>query len=270
MSIPDNLSTLLSSSVIIARQAGAKIMSIYKSDDFSIETKADNSPLTAADLASHHSIIEGLEALQPTFPILSEESDKIPFETRRQWKTYWLIDPLDGTKEFIKRNGQFTVNIALIHDHRPILGVVYVPTTDDCYFAAQDIGAFKQVGEEKPLNIQVRNPAAEKLIVAGSRSHRTSELDDYLAKMGDHEFKPIGSSLKFCLIAEGEADIYPRIGPTCEWDTAAAQAVVEYAGGKVIDITGKPLLYNTKKSLLNPYFLVFGDDSRNWVAYASQ
>lgn len=269
MTIPDNLSNLLNSSVVIARQAGAEIMKIYKSDDFSIETKTDDSPLTAADLASHHSIIEGLEALQPAFPILSEESDKISFDERRQWKTYWLIDPLDGTKEFIKRNGQFTVNIALIHDHKPVLGVVYVPVTDDCYFAAQGAGAFKQTGKKEASRIQVRNPAAEKLIVAGSRSHRTGELDDYLAKMGAHEFRPIGSSLKFCLVAEGEADIYPRIGLTCEWDTAAAQAVVECAGGRVIDIAGNPLLYNTKESLLNPYFLVFGDDSRNWASYAT-
>lgn len=266
----ETLKALLPETSEIARKAGAAIMEIYQTEDFSIEAKSDDSPLTAADLASHHCIIEGLEALQPAFPVLSEESDKIPFEERSQWQTYWLIDPLDGTKEFIKRNGQFTVNIALIHDHKPVLGVVYVPATDVCYFAAQGAGAFKQEGSESAQSIQVRKQAGEKLIIAGSRSHRTGELDDYLAKLGPHEFHPIGSSLKFCLVAEGKADLYPRIGLTCEWDTGAAQAVVECAGGEVITITGEPLLYNTKEALLNPYFLVFGDDSRDWASYAEK
>jgi 3'(2'), 5'-bisphosphate nucleotidase len=270
MTTLDTLKPLLPNIVKISRTAGAEIMEIYHSGDFSIESKSDDSPLTAADLASHRSIVAGLEKLQTTFPILSEESDNIPFAVRSQWKTYWLIDPLDGTKEFIKRNGQFTVNIALIHDHKPVIGVVYVPATDVCYFAAQGVGAFKQRNEEAAHPIQVRKLTDEKLIIAGSRSHRTGDLDEYLDKLGEHEFRPVGSSLKFCLVAEGEADLYPRIGLTCEWDTAAAQAVVECAGGQVINISGEPLLYNTKEPLLNPYFLVFGDDSRDWAAYAKK
>ncbi|RLA20776.1 MAG: 3'(2'),5'-bisphosphate nucleotidase [Gammaproteobacteria bacterium] len=266
----ETLKELLPDASEIARKAGAEIMGIYQTGDFSVESKSDDSPLTTADLASHHCIVNGLEKLQPAFPILSEESDKISFDERSQWKTYWLIDPLDGTKEFIKRNGQFTVNIALIHDHKPVLGVVYVPATDVCYFATQGIGAFKQDGTEEAQRIQVRKQATEKLIIAGSRSHRTGELDEYLEKLGEHEFLPIGSSLKFCLVAEGKADLYPRIGLTCEWDTGAAQAVVECAGGEVINISGEPLLYNTKDSLLNPYFLVFGDNSRDWASYAKK
>ncbi len=264
------LKELLPAASKIAHEAALEIMKIYQTGDFSIESKGDDSPLTAADLASHHCIVDDLNRLEPTFPILSEESDKISFEERSQWETYWLIDPLDGTKEFIKRNGQFTVNIALIHDHKPVLGVVYVPATDVCYFAAQGIGAFKQENGEKARQIQVRKLTTEKLIIAGSRSHRTGELDDYLAKLGEHEFMPIGSSLKFCLVAEGKADLYPRIGLTCEWDTGAAQAVVECAGGQVISISDEPLLYNTKDELLNPYFIVFGDDSRDWASYATQ
>ncbi|MFM8331736.1 MAG: 3'(2'),5'-bisphosphate nucleotidase CysQ [Candidatus Methylumidiphilus sp.] len=260
-------SPLLQAALALAVKAGGKIMDIYHSD-FRVAHKEDDSPLTAADLAAHHCLSEGLALLPGAYPVLSEEAAALPFEERSAWDSYWLIDPLDGTKEFVKRNGEFTVNIALIRDHRPVLGVVYAPALGVCYFAEQDGGAFKQTGSAEPQPIAVRKPAAEPLTVVGSRSHATPELALYLDRLGGHELKPIGSSLKFCLIAEGVADLYPRIGPTCEWDTAAAQCVVEVAGGAVTDLSGEPLRYNGKASLLNPYFLVFGDNSRDWASYA--
>ena len=260
-------SPLLEAAVTLALSAGKKIMGIYASD-FRVAKKEDSSPLTAADLASHHCLSEGLQALEGGYPVLSEESALLPFEERRGWETYWLIDPLDGTKEFIKRNGEFTVNIALIRNHKPVLGVVYAPALGVCYFAESGGGAFKQTGQDSPKAISVRNPAPDRLVVASSRSHRTPELELYLSRLGEHELISIGSSLKFCLVAEGAADLYPRIGLTSEWDTAAAQCVVETAGGAVTDLNGEPLRYNAKPSLLNPYFLVFGDRSRDWASYA--
>jgi len=260
-------SALLKAAVALALKAGEKIMEVYASD-FRVAHKDDASPLTAADLASHHCLSEGLQALPGAYPVLSEESALLPFEERKTWETYWLIDPLDGTKEFVKRNGEFTVNIALIREHKSVLGVVYAPALGVCYFAETDGGAFKQTGLEAPQLIAVRQPVPNLPVVVGSRSHRTAELELYLSRLGEHELQPIGSSLKFCLVAEGTADLYPRIGPTCEWDTAAAQCVVETAGGAVTDLQGQSLQYNAKPSLLNPYFLVFGDVSRDWAAYA--
>lgn len=260
-------SPLLAAATKLALVAGLKIMEIYQSD-FRVAEKNDQSPLTAADLVSHHCLVEGLSALEGGFPVLSEESATLNFEERQSWETYWLIDPLDGTKEFVKRNGEFTVNIALIRRHRPVLGVVFAPALGLCYLAEEGRGAFRMLGDEAPREIRVRAPAPEVPAVLGSRSHRTPELETYLERLGKHELKSIGSSLKLCQVAEGEADVYPRLGPTCEWDTAAAQCIVEVAGGAVTDLRGAPLLYNTKASLLNPYFLVFGDKSRNWTAYA--
>jgi 3'(2'), 5'-bisphosphate nucleotidase len=250
----------------IAADAGDKILEIY-GDAFTVDIKLDNSPLTAADLAAHHCIIEGLKRLAP-YPILSEESSAIPYTERQCWTTYWLVDPLDGTKEFIKRNGEFTVNIALIQQHAPVLGVVHVPVQKTCYYAAEGTGAFKQHAGENPQAIEVRSVLPETVTVAGSRSHGTPELENYLNNLPAHELISIGSSLKFCLIAEGLADVYPRLGPTSEWDTAAAQCVVEQAGGKVTDLEGHTLQYNRKESLLNPYFLVYGAKDRDWTAYA--
>ena len=236
----------------IAQQAGKAILDIYQRD-FQISEKADHSPLTEADLASHTVIVEALEKLTPEIPILSEESATIPYSTRKEWKTYWLIDPLDGTKEFIKRNGEFTVNIALIHQGRPVLGVVHVPVTDITYYGDFSQGAFKQdTGGLTPIGVSKTRQSP--LRVAGSRSHAGDSLKRFLEKLGDHEMVSMGSSLKLCLVAEGKADIYPRLGPTSEWDTAAAQAVVEAAGGQVTDTTLNPLRYNTKDSLLNPHF----------------
>jgi 3'(2'), 5'-bisphosphate nucleotidase len=264
----ENLSSLLEPVKKISQVAGDKIMAIYGSK-FEVDIKADKSPLTQADLAAHRCIVEGLSQLQ-SFPIISEESADIPFSERSSWETYWLVDPLDGTKEFIKRNGDFTVNIALIHQHSPILGVVYVPVSQQTYFAAEGVGAFKQTDSAAAQPIKVRSKKGDKLLVAGSRSHVTPELESYLSRLPEHELTSIGSSLKLCLVAEGTADLYPRIGLTSEWDTGAAQCVVEQAGGKVTDLKGERLSYNKKESFLNPYFLVFGDASIDWTAYTDQ
>ena len=262
----DNLQSLLRPALDIARKAGAEILRIYETD-FDVESKSDDSPLTAADLASHRTIIAGLEALTPDLPILSEESGEIPFETRSQWPRYWLVDPLDGTKEFINRNGQFTVNIALIDGHKAVLGVVHVPVTGESYYGCEGAGAFLKKGEADEAPIRAARLGDGPVRVVGSRSHRGKSLDGYLERLGDHEMVPMGSSLKFCLVARGDADVYPRLGLTSEWDTAAAQAVVECAGGQVINVDGSRLAYNAKEDILNPYFLVFGDTSRDWTSY---
>ena len=251
----------------LAHLAGEKILEIYNSEEFSVQEKADKSPLTAADLASHHAILDGLQALTPAIPVLSEESANLPFAERKAWQRYWLVDPLDGTREFIKRNGEFTVNIALIESGVPVLSVVHVPVSGTSYSACRGLGAFKQVPGAEPCPIRVRKLGAGPVMVVGSRSHRGDSLVRFLEKLGEHEMVGMGSSLKLCLVAEGEADLYPRLGPTSEWDTAAAQCVVEQAGGYVTDTDMQPLRYNSKDSLLNPYFLVFGDDSRDWSAY---
>ncbi len=250
----------------LAHEAGLRILEIYATD-FAVTDKDDASPLTAADMAAHHTIINGLAKLTPDIPVLSEEAAVIPFEERSRWQDYWLIDPLDGTREFIKRNGEFTVNIALIHAQSPVLGVVQVPVTGLCYFACTGGGAFKQMPGEAPRPIHVRPLGDGPVMVAGSRSHRGESLNNFLDRIGPHEIISMGSSLKTCLVAEGKADIYPRLGPTSEWDTAAAHCVVVEAGGQVTDTQLQTLRYNTKASLLNPYFLVFGDSSRDWRQY---
>ncbi|WP_434130645.1 3'(2'),5'-bisphosphate nucleotidase CysQ [Methylocaldum sp. GT1BB] len=260
-------SRFLETVVALAKESGRRILEIYGSD-FRVGVKEDSSPLTAADLASHHCLVEGLAALRPAYPIISEESKSLPFEERSDWETFWLIDPLDGTKEFIKRNGEFTVNVALIHRHQPVLGVVYAPAKDLCYFASEGCGAYRQIDDSPPQNIEVTTSAHHPLRVVGSRSHQTEGLAVYLNRLGEHRLVSIGSSLKLCWVAEGAADLYPRIGLTSEWDTAAAHCIVKEAGGEVTDLRGQPLLYNTKPSLLNPYFLVFGDKSRDWCRYA--
>lgn len=252
----------------LAKDAGRRIMEIYDSD-FRVGHKDDNSPLTAADLASHHCLVEGLEALRPRYPVLSEESSQLPFAERSAWETYWLIDPLDGTKEFVKRNGEFTVNVALIHQHQPVLGVVYAPAMDLCYFASEGCGAFRQQGNEEPVSIYAAAHAHHPLRVVGSRSHGGDALGVYLSRVGEHTLVSIGSSLKLCWVADGGADLYPRIGLTSEWDTAAAHCVVTEAGGEVTNLAGQPLRYNTKDSILNPFFLVFGDKTRDWSAHAA-
>jgi 3'(2'), 5'-bisphosphate nucleotidase len=258
-------STLLDQVRRIAKTAGHAIMKIYSSE-FAVELKDDRSPLTAADKAAHELIVRELEALPGGLPVLSEESRQIGFDVRRHWSSYWLVDPLDGTKEFIKRNGEFTVNIALIRDHAAILGVVYAPALELEFAGFVDGGALRRKGDGTDESIAVREPAARPLRIVGSRSHASPSLQAYAEALGPHELKPMGSSLKICLVAEGEADIYPRLGPTSEWDTAAAQAILLSAGGGMIDTEGKPLVYNAKDDLLNPHFLAFGDATQDWLA----
>jgi 3'(2'), 5'-bisphosphate nucleotidase len=250
--------------VELAIEAGDAILEVYATD-FDVQHKSDLSPLTQADMASNDVIDRGLRALTPEIPILSEESGLPEFAERSQWEKYWLVDPLDGTKEFVNRNGEFTVNIALIEANRPVFGVVYVPVTDKTYFGCVGYGAERRDSDSTPVKISVADGTAEPARVVGSRSHRGASLDGFLEKLGDYEMHPMGSSLKFCLVAEGVADIYPRLGPTSEWDTAAAQAVVEQAGGSVITLDGKPLSYNSKEEILNPHFLVIGPDDRDWL-----
>jgi 3'(2'), 5'-bisphosphate nucleotidase len=262
METPDQL---LAPVVALARQAGAAILQIYR-QDFAVEHKDDDSPLTAADLASHRCIMQGLAHLAPDIPRLSEEDAGVPFEQRRQWPRFWLIDPLDGTREFVKRNGEFTVNIALVEQGRAVLGVVHAPVLDTTYFAAAGAGAWKQAGDAPAEAIHCSKTATPARIVA-SRSHVTPALETLLKRLPPHEALNIGSSLKLCLVAEGKADFYPRLGPTSEWDTAAGQCVVEQAGGCVSTTDGQPLLYNHKESLLNPDFLVRGEPDYPWLTY---
>jgi len=264
MMLDGNLEHALEQLVDISRRAGLAILDWYDGD-MGITQKADDSPLTKADLASHELINAELTRLWPEIPVLSEESADIPWETRKKWQQYWLVDPLDGTKEFINHNGEFTVNIALISDYQPVMGIVHVPVTDISYFGAREAGAWRQHGTETATAIKVRQPAAVPSVIVGSRSHANPELAGQLDKLGPHELTSMGSSLKFCRVAEGLADFYPRLGPTCEWDTAAAQAVVEAAGGQVVKIDGSPLGYNSKEIYLNPYFFVFGDPAREWL-----
>jgi 3'(2'), 5'-bisphosphate nucleotidase len=243
---------------IVAR-AGAAIMRIYGSG-FTVQHKEDDSPLTLADLESQRVIIEGLNAITPGIPILSEESAQAPWSERRSWSELWVVDPLDGTREFVKRNGEFTVNIALVREHEPVLGVVAAPAQGLLYWGAAGLGAFSQAQGGAQVPIQVSAPQ-NPLRVVGSRSHASAETAGYLARLGPHEMKGIGSSLKFCLVAEGNADLYPRFGPTSEWDTAAGQAVLEAAGGHVTRPDGHRLRYNCRDSLINGDFLAFSHPS---------
>jgi len=293
----DNIShkELLVAAISAAQKAGKAILEVYHSD-FAIEQKDDKSPLTLADKRSHEIIATELKSVaaklkcDKSFMLLSEEGREIPYTERGQWENFWLVDPLDGTKEFIKRNGEFTVNIALIHKNKPVIGCIYIPEKDNFYFAAKDIGAYKlqngksitnalsleelvKKSQKLPLqtnyhrqfiNNDINSPGSKEdsLTVIGSRSHGSEKFEGFIKQL-EGQYKEIklisaGSSLKFCLIAEGLADIYPRLGPTMEWDTAAGQAIVEEANGEVIDIqTKKSLIYN-KENLVNPFFLVTG------------
>ncbi|MEQ9402626.1 MAG: 3'(2'),5'-bisphosphate nucleotidase CysQ [Cyclobacteriaceae bacterium] len=235
--------------------AGKEILKIYDSGDFSIEAKSDNSPLTLADKAAHNRIVSFLD--KTNIPILSEEGRNISFEERNNWEYFWMVDPLDGTKEFIKKNGEFTVNIALIHKGTPVIGVVYTPVLDELYWAVSNEGAFSLInGKTRALKTSGKGLEEPNLKVVASRSHMSPETEDYLAGLTNPEIVSKGSSLKFLLVASGRADLYPRFGPTMEWDTAAAQIIVEEAGGSVtLEDHKTPLFYN-KKSLLNPYFIV--------------
>jgi len=266
MAHPSPASDLLASVEKIARRAGQEILDVYGTD-FESRAKADDSPLTEADLRAHRLIVAALRDLTPDIPVLSEESAEIPFSERSQWPRYWLVDPLDGTKEFVSRNGEFTVNIALIAGHRPEMGVVHIPVTDTTYSGIPGVGAWRDTGGRGRMSIAVRRVAKPPLRVVGSRSHGNPALDQALEALGPHEMKPAGSSIKLCLVADGSADLYPRLGPTSEWDIAAGQAVVEAAGGQVVRLPdGQALAYNTKAGILNPEFLAYGDPVcfRNW------
>lgn len=246
--------------------AGNKIMEVYETD-FSVEQKKDNSPLTAADMAAHNSICEALKKLTPNTPILSEESSDISYSERQNWNQYWLVDPLDGTREFIKRNGEFSVNIALIEKQKSILGVIHIPVSGVTYCAAFNNGAYKIHPDKRKTRISVKTTDDENITIAGSRSHGNQQQRDFIDKLDNPEILAIGSSLKFCLVAEGLADIYPRFGPTSEWDSGAAQCIVEESGGIVVDSDFKTLEYNTKESLINPPFLVIADSEFDWSKY---
>ena len=261
-----DIKDLLDPVIKIAYQAGSRIMEVYERD-FSVEEKKDNTPLTEADMAAHYTIEEGLSNLTPEFPILSEESRPTTFEERSSWQRYWLVDPLDGTREFIKRNGEFTVNIALIENNEAVMGFVYAPVVGALYYAAKGLGAYKREGLEEPVEIHVREKCPEKIVVAGSRSFPSEAFLKFVENLPDYETISMGSALKSCLVAEGTADIYARLGPTSEWDTAAAQCIVEEAGGRITKTDMTRLEYNTKESLLNPHFFVFGDKSIDWSRY---
>jgi len=261
-----DLRALCQSCLKIAEVAGDKILEIYQGE-FDVQSKKDNTPLTAADLAAHNYITDALSALTPELPILSEEAADIPYSTRKKWQTYWLVDPLDGTREFIKRNGEFSVNIALIHQHKSVLGVINIPVQKISYFASNGSGAFKLKGSHDLIPIQCRQANPDELLIAGSRSHRSDRLKEFLSQLGNPHVIPMGSSIKSCMVAEGSVDLYPRLGLTSEWDTAAAHCIVEEAGGQITQTDMQPLLYNTKESLLNPEFFVFGKTDINWSEY---
>jgi len=264
---------LLDQVIALAETAGQKILEVYhQSEGLDVKHKSDDSPVTAADLAAHAILHPGLEQLLPNVPVLSEESLLPAYPVRKSWQRYWIIDPLDGTKEFIKRNGEFTVNIALIEGGIPVLGVVHVPVLGITYTGLAGEGAFKiQQGEKQAIHtrcIQARLDQKLPIEVVASRSHGADAVDRFLNKviaaLGPVELKNMGSSLKLCLVAEGVADIYPRLALTSEWDTAAAQAIVEAAGGKVLDINLQEMRYNQKEDILNPFFYVIGDPEYTW------
>lgn len=261
MTLPIN--SLAQTVLRIAKEAGDKIMAIYE-NDFAIYEKQDTSPLTEADLAAHNVIVDALTA-ESDLPILSEESADISWDERKQWHSYWLVDPLDGTKEFIKKNGEFTVNIALIENGKPTMGIVYAPALNKSYVGIVGEGAWTEInGEFAPISA-TKHSGNDVWKIVGSRSHQSPEIQNLLAQLiGETELVAMGSSLKLCLVAEGEAHLYPRLGPTSEWDTGAAHAVAIAAGAKVtvldpanpLDSNAEDLTYNQKESVLNPFFLV--------------
>ena len=253
---------LLDDVVTLTEAAGGEIIAIYETD-FEVSHKDDDSPLTRADMASHHTLAAGLRELTPDTPLLSEEAEAMDWPTRRTWQRYWLIDPLDGTREFVHRNGQFTVNVALVEGHQVVLGVVCAPVLGTTWYAAAGAGARKKTAAGDHA-IHTRRPPSQPPVVVASRSHAGELLDSYLEQIPEHQRVAVGSSLKLCQVAEGSADLYPRLGPTSEWDTAAAQCVVEQAGGAVRVADGSALCYNTKESILNPYFVVAGDPAADW------
>lgn len=259
---PAQCQALLPGVCTAARAAGAAILEHY-TGSFEVFDKRDGSPVTTADLAAHRIVAAHLAALTPEVPVLSEESAWIDWAERRRWITYWLLDPLDGTREFLSRNGQFTVNIALIHDHRSILGVVDAPATGELYYAAAGCGAYRVTGDNAPCAISTRALGEPPAVALGHYSG--TQVRSLLERVPERTEHRIGSSLKSCRVAEGALDLYPRGGPTHEWDTAAAQCVVEEAGGLVVDWNLQPLRYNHSADMLNPAFLIAGDAQADWA-----
>lgn len=268
------MNTLLELAIKASLQAGKRIMEIYENEDFEVEAKGDDSPLTKADLASHDIIMEILE--ETGIPVLSEEGKDLPYETRKDWSQLWIVDPIDGTKEFIKKNGEFTVNIALVRNQMPILGVIYVPAMQELYFASKEIGAFKVDGLIEFSSLEEIIKTAKKLplttnpkpqttnnkpyTVVASKSHLSTETEEYITSL-EKEYGKVktiskGSSLKLCMVAEGQADQYPRFAPTMEWDTAAGQAICTAAGKTVLDYKTKEEMIYNREELLNEWFLV--------------
>ena len=257
----------------IAIAAGSEILDVYNSGQaIDVSKKQDDSPLTDADRRAHLLIVDRLSSLTPDIPLLSEESDAIDYELRKSWQRYWLVDPLDGTKEFINRNGEFTVNIALIENGQSVAGVVYVPVSGISYFGGIGIGAWKQDANQQDSKAQsiVSRPMRESfgVRIVASRRHLGEQLNALVGKVENHfgnaTLLSMGSSLKMCLLAEGSADIYPRMAPTCEWDTAAAHGILSAAGGEIVDLQFRPLRYNSKPELLNPFFIALADRTYPW------
>jgi 3'(2'), 5'-bisphosphate nucleotidase len=252
-----DLASLAGALMPIVERASAAIMQIYDGA-FAVQRKDDNSPLTLADLESQRVIIEGLKRLTPGIPILSEESAAAPWPERQTWRELWVVDPLDGTREFVKRNGEFTINIALIVQHEALLGVVCAPAQKLTYWGIAGDGAFARARDSETRAIHTA-PPQQPVRVLGSRSHASPQTAAYLARLGPHVVSSVGSSLKFCLLAEGRAELYVRFGATSEWDTAAGQAVLEAAGGHVTRMDGHRLRYNCRESLINGDFVAFSD-----------
>lgn len=269
--VDDAPSELLQKICEIAKLAGDEIIDVYESADMGVEQKGDGSPLTLADRRAHTVIVRELEKYTPDIPVLSEESNESVMAERKGWNRFWLVDPLDGTKEFVKRNGEFTVNIALIDEKMPILGVVFVPVRKTLYAGELGSGAWltDSEGQRRPITVSSFKPSDTPTVVA-SRSHAGGSTQQYLANLekdlGEPVVRSMGSSLKICLVAEGAANVYPRLGPTSEWDTAAAHALVRAAGGRIVDETGQELSYN-KDNILNPWFFVLGGGEQNWLQY---
>ena len=260
--------SILDQLILTAKDAGDAIMEVYNSDDFDVQIKGDDSPLTRADLAAHKVITAQLQSHFPDIPCLSEESEGITFEERKHWPYCFIIDPLDGTKEFIARNDEFTVNIALILGGKSKVGVIYAPVLKTIYSAAEGIGAFKQIEGESNQSIQVRElpkkDGHNHFNVVASRRHGLDKVETLCQNFNSFELVSRGSSLKMCLVAEGSADLYPRLALTSEWDTAAAQAIVEQAGGRLVQLDFSEMTYNQKENILNPFFLVLGDPNFDW------
>ena len=257
---------LAKKALAISQEAGELILEIYRTS-FTVTHKSDDSPLTQADLTAHKHISAALEKLTPDIPVLSEEAADISYEVRKSWKRYWLVDPLDGTREFVNRRDDFTVNIALIEEGEPVIGIVHVPVFNTSYYAARGAGAFElKASVERRIHVRTPVPAVPYFVV--TRNNRDAALDALLAKLPMHEAVSRGSALKICLVAAGDADLYPRTGPTSEWDTAAGHCVVDEAGGTILRLPElTPLRYNQKDSLLNPGFLVIGDRQYGWESY---